>query len=116
MALCLADARSFDTWLIFLLVSDMWWWVYEARTRPVRARRVWCVLLTSNSCPDIRVPVEVDFPARTWVMNNLVTASLLIFFLRVAGPESSVILTVATVLAGVLNRVIDFKKTRFWMF
>jgi hypothetical protein len=117
MALSLDDCRAFDAWLLFLLMTDVWWWVYEPRSRPTMLRRVWQILAIPVTEPQAsQLPVAEPYPARTWILNNLASAAILCACMKSSGLESCLFLNVATALVSFLSRTVDFKKTRFWMF
>ena len=114
MALSLADIRSFQEWVIVLLLTDLWWLVYEPRTRPTSLRRMWAALWSPLRSADVDpLPLREEYLPRTWMLNNLAIAILLYACLRIAGPESCTVLNFATMLLGIFLHYADVDKAPF---
>lgn len=116
MAVDLNDCATFNQWLIALLLSDLWWWAYEERTRPLWFRRLCIVLRVPANIDQAVLPVWVAYVPRAWIANNLVAAGMLLGCHSIAGPEGCVFLNLAVVIISLGNSIVDVTKTRLWIF
>ena len=111
MANWIADCRHFTVALVLLNLSDLLWCVYEPRVLPL-GFQIWLVSRKWGRCRDFTIAADSfrDYAPRTWMRSNLVAALVLTLGLLLA-PDGCTIIGASVCLVGVVNTVMDVKKT-----
>lgn len=123
MAGSIGDPNAFMQWTVVLLLSDCTMLLYNPRTWPASVR-LFALSFTAKGRPDragrsrwrIQLVADDDYAPRKWLVNNLVSAMLLVgleslgrAFLQT--PEASMVQLVLFTVILLANSFLDFRLT-----